>query len=206
MAVRIYGSGVPADEGADGASAKRAPMRGADSRTMQPVVPGSADERLVETVVAFRLQALAPFAGCTFGDPFGTVVAIKGAPCAHPGERGFLDAPDGVALSKALTAIGYPADRVFGIQLGGDCPANVKPLVELVDPVAIVALDAQASAALLGAYWDDGITDASLARDGVAGHAKWICGRKAVLLDDFEGSLRDDAAKRRAWAALKELA
>lgn len=201
---RIFGSGIPKDSEEEAAYAEKVRAGEAEEEP-------SRDEALSQTVEEFRAEALAAFSGFVFGDPFGLVVAVKGnpAPAPAPAEgRGFLEAPDGVALGKALDSLGYPADSLFGIQLDaqdaspGSRPvtqANLRAVIELVDPVSIVALDSRASQAVTQVF------GAQLPEPGSLPASVRLMGRTAVLLDDFEASLQSQDAKRRSWAALKAL-
>jgi len=201
---RIYGSGIPKDSVEETEYAEKVRAGAADAEAE------SRDPGLVEAVEEFRAEALSTFAGSVFGDPFGLVVAVKSNPsrAAGMGEGGFLGAPDGIALAKAIDSLGYPADSLFGIQL--DAPAaggakavtsaNLRSVIELVDPVSIVALDARGAQAVERAYGAEPTTPSRLPT------ATRLLGRTVVLLDDFEACLGSQDAKRRAWAALKSLA
>lgn len=203
---RIYGSGIPKDSAEEAQYAERVRAGVADGE------PEGRDPGLAEAVEEFRAEALSSFAGSVFGDPFGLVVAVKANP-PHTGgvegasASGFLAAPDGIALAKALDSLGYPAESLFGVQLGTSAEgggravtdANLRSVIELVDPVSIVALDARAAQAVERAYGAEPTSPARLPS------TRRLLGRTVVLLDDFEACLGSQEAKRRAWAALKGL-
>lgn len=136
------------------------------------------------------------------GDELADVLLAKGEPGA--GERAHgraLAGEDGVAIGKALDALGLPEAR-FAVctrvgAAGRDARVRrLRLLVETVDPAVIIALDTVAAedvAAALGA--------ARLS----AGKPVRVQGRTVLALDDFEGSLGDEGRKRQAWKALKSL-
>ena len=156
--------------------------------------------RKVET---FRLGALEAFSSYTAGDPFAQAVIVLGQPVAE-GE-GLLGNPVVTALAKALVAMGYRKKSLFAIGLADGAAearelerrkTTLRPLIELVDPVSVIAADALASDAVRSAFGLSGDTQ---------GHVRKL-GRSIVLLDDFAGALVDDTKKREAWHQLKHLA
>ena len=89
------------------------------------------------------------------------------------------------ALESSAAALGYGHGAVTFATLADaegalDGPA-LFALVEGLDPLCVVAADAEAATALSQAY------------------------RPAVAFDSFEQMLADDQAKQRAWALLKTL-
>lgn len=80
-----------------------------------------------------------------------------------------------------------------------DAPAlstdDVFTIVEGIDPIALVALDAASCRMLADAYRCDVPQDA---------HCR-IFGRDAAAFRDFTAMLTDEDAKQRAWAILKRL-
>ena len=73
---------------------------------------------------------------------------------------------------------------------------DVLTLLEGLDPSAIIATDAAAVSLVSGAYATPMKMDA----------ANRAACRTVVALSDFEGALKDDDAKQRAWSALKKIA
>ena len=179
-------------------------------------------ERLAQTIEEFRGESLEPFSEYTSGNPFGLVVAVSGrairvvnwageasganAPSIEPGDN-TSSTPSRAsrvadALEKAVTALGYPDKSIFWVELADNSGivdrrvAALRSLVELVDPVAVVALDQDAGMAIRSVYSDTGEEPAG-----------WIMGRKVVFLEDFAGAIlnEDVAMKRRDWVSLKKL-
>lgn len=177
--------------------------QGTSARRSAGSVGGAAhDEALARTVEEFRLTSLAAFSSYTAGDPFAEALIVCGR--SHAESSPLLEAPAVVALGKALAAMGYREDALFVIDLdngtvsAGELEhriATLRSLVELIDPVVIVAADAVASDALRSAY---GI---EAGRFG----ALRTMGRSAVLFEDFAAALDDDQAKQAAWRELKQL-
>ncbi len=184
-------------------------------------IPGAANDPadVAAQVEEFRAKALARFGDCVFGDEFALVVAVKTAAAdaanAGAGDNGFLVEPAGEALRKSLESLGYDPEALLGVVVpaaGAAAPAGTAPaidaralrqIVELVDPAAVVAMDANASAMLEAAFADARVRHDLL--QGSADTAAAVNGRTHVLLHDFEGSLDSIDAKRRAWAALRTL-
>ncbi|MGI6221026.1 MAG: hypothetical protein ACOYIP_04025 [Coriobacteriales bacterium] len=180
---------------------------------MDASVPGAYDEfeskkhrsiddyELARRVTAFRNEALEPFASYTAGDPFAQSVIVFGKPV--PGDDPLDDSVIG-ALAKALESMGYRKDSLFAISLdNGVIPETelehrrltLRPLIELVDPVAVIAVDATASDAVRAAFGLPGAGE---------GHVRAL-GRSIVMLDDFRAALENDAMKRDAWMLLRQL-
>ena len=72
---------------------------------------------------------------------------------------------------------------------------DVRTIVEGLDPVALVAVDAFAAEALSAAYRTPIMVDAP----------NRLLGRTAVVFQDFEALMKTPADKQRAWALLKKL-
>lgn len=149
-------------------------------------------------------EALAPGgpAVSSGGDELADVLLLKGEP--GTGERAHgraLAGDDGVAIGKALDALGLPEERFAACTRVGSAGAEgrghrLQLLVEAVDPAVIIALDAVAA------------DDVSAALGGPplsAGTPMQVQGRTVLALDDFEGSLGDEERKRCAWRQLKLL-
>lgn len=103
------------------------------------------------------------------------------------------------ALESSAAALGYGHGAVTFATLADaegalDGPA-LFALVEGLDPLCVVAADAEAATALSQAYRQE-LPPMKAAR---------LFGRPAVAFDSFEQMLADDQAKQRAWALLKTL-
>jgi len=149
------------------------------------------------------------FSGWSFcssrGNLLATVLLVKGQ--AGPAEQcggPALSGPDGDAATKALRALGFAADsdyRVMSRPLGDAPSADVihsrlMLLVQVIDPLVIIALDSCAAADLAGAL------EAAVPPAGIPVQ---IHGRTLLVLSGLEDSLRDERSKRVVWEQLKQL-
>ncbi len=93
---------------------------------------------------------------------------------------------------------------------------TLRQIIELVDPLSVVALDKNASQMLKQGFEDTNVVheiNSSLSQSQSSSHSLtnlkdevlYVNGRKHVFLCDFESSLNDIQAKRNAWAALRTL-
>ena len=141
--------------------------------------------------------------GARAGDPFATVMLVKGLP--GPAEIAgdpVLSGADGDAARKALAALGFDPESVFrtlsrpGGVAGTGAGARLRAQIEAVDPYAVLALDDAAgedlAAACGAAALKTGVIDAS--------------GPRILLaVAGLEASLEDPVAKRRVWRQLQAL-
>jgi hypothetical protein len=155
-----------------------------------------------------RRQQLKPFAAQVTGNPFASLVLVKGRPNAaeREGAAPFSGA-DGLALDKAVGRLGWGYGsrdtRVwFGILLPL-AASDLRLLCEIVDPLAIVTLDEEARVALIDALGPDGEGAPARLAPGAQGQ---ILGRRLTSVEGFEDALADEGAKQRAWAQLKRCA
>ena len=166
-----------------------------------PAISDTKKMILTEKAIRSQRSALAPYRDCLAGDDFAIVVAICSdeALNAVPMEQ----RADISALKKALEAMGYLPDSLALIDLSTRqlSPSELRILVEQIDPVAIVALDLAASAALYASV-GSAVRDCVDIREGV----KILMGRRVITIDGFFASLEDPERKREAWQRLKELA
>ena len=181
-------------------------------------MPGAAGdmEGLGRLELDLRAGQLARFAPFVLGSPMALVAAVRANPCAMPGPdtggRGFLDGPDGDALERTLGSLGYPEGSLMGIQLPGDfgdagsamSPADLRLVLETVDPMAVVAVDLAAAGAVAEAF--GGAVNERPVLGGAPGQvSRSVMGRTLVVVDDLESSLSSLDGKRRAWAELRAL-
>ncbi len=136
----------------------------------------------------------------------GAVVAevalVKGLPGPAESAGGVaLSGPDGEAADAALAALGWDPAQVFRTlsrpEPGIAAEKRVRRLrqqLEAVDPVVVIALDAEAAADLAEAFALDGLKP---------GAPVTRLGRTLVALSGLESSLGDPTAKRRVWRELK---
>lgn len=218
--VRIYGCGVAGgdiktDDFATQMSKDRDAMLEASSSTAP-----SDELGINEQIVRFRVSALSKYAGSISGDYFAHVVAIK------TGDA-FLDKPVGIAIKKAIESLGYDPKSLLGISV--DCinksnktssdlhttaldSKTIRQIIELVDPLSVIALDLNASQMLEQAFIDANVVHEikpTIPQTEMKCDSKnktlYINGRKHVFLNDFESSLNNIQAKRNAWAAIRTL-
>ncbi len=135
------------------------------------------------------------------GNPLGRVLVLKGLPGpAEASGDAAVSGADGDAIVKGLVALGYRDDDAF-FALTRPEPglaeerrfARVAALVEALDPLVVVALDAEAAADLSAAV-GVAVTPSAPAESA---------GRRLVALEGMEASLGDERRKHRVWAQLK---
>ncbi|MDR3307940.1 MAG: hypothetical protein LBS58_03450 [Coriobacteriales bacterium] len=149
---------------------------------------------------AIATQQLEPFAGSVIGNPLGTVVAVKGE-----GGRGF-SADESVALDKAFVALDWGDGAWCGVLLRAEGvpaldAAALRLVIEVVDPLVVVALDEAARRVLVDAFTG---AETGFPVDVAPGRSVYCAGRLLVSVDGFEASLDDEARKQRAWAQFKQ--
>jgi hypothetical protein len=138
------------------------------------------------------------------GALLATVLALKGLPGPAEATGGpAVSGADAEAFEKALAALGWdPGTAFYSLtRAAPDATAEqrrhrVRALVEAIDPIVAIALDAEAAADLGSAF------GVSLS-PGVEARAH---GRRLVALSGFESSLGDEERKRRVWRELKAAA
>ena len=137
------------------------------------------------------------FADYLDGDGSRPVMAI-GSRIASAGERNAID--------KSLEAFGYGANSCTFATLspidaqaeGGDIALDAHALfllVEGLDPLHVIALDAAAVSALGNAYRTSFRTDAPIR----------VFGRQSAAFENLDALLGSQAGKQRAWKVLKSL-
>lgn len=136
------------------------------------------------------------------GEVAARVMVVKGLPGPAEAAGGeALSGPDGDAIRKALSTLGWAADDVF-CALSGPVPQcsddkrarRLRAIVEAVDPELVVLLDAEAAADFSAGY---GVEPLGF------GVETRVAGRRVVAVDGMERSLGDDRAKRRVWNQLR---
>ena len=135
------------------------------------------------------------------GDPLALVLLVKGTPGAEDRAAGrALAGADGVAIGRALDALGLPEERfAFCSHVGRQAKARIsrtRLMTEAVDPRVVVLLDAEAAADFAAAF---GVPVPPF------GEVVRVLGREVLAVDGFEASLGDESAKRRVWKQLKAL-
>ncbi len=140
---------------------------------------------------------------------------------AYNSSRLFLDDEDGQAIQKTLDSFGYPKDGLMGVQIkvyvdgiaekeGSGTASHIKELthqdlrqiIEIVDPYALIALDKNAAEAIACAFDAEIITTV----DPVTQlEKKTLLGRLFIDIDDMSNSIHDHQKKLAAWAKLKSL-
>jgi hypothetical protein len=157
---------------------------------------------------ANRKQQLKAFAAQTSGDVLAPLILIKGkhGVAERAGKPPFSGA-DGLALDKAIGKLGWgygsqDTRTWFGILLPLSAP-DLRLICEIIDPLALVALDEEARTALVEAFES---VEEGLAKKLTPGAETWVLGRQLVSIEGFEDALSDTAAKQRVWAQLKRCA
>ena len=154
---------------------------------------------------ASELEAWLPH---LYGNRFASVLALKGesGPSEQSGNPPFFGM-DGEALENALATLGWGSNAWCGIALelpekGIIGSSELRMLVEIIDPRALLALDRQAIDALQLSF---GIE--LLPSIPIPGQITWLLGRALVYVEGFEAALisGEEEAKRRVWRELRTL-
>jgi hypothetical protein len=180
-----------------------------DAPTSQPAETAEELRRTYAAKVLAEVasaDALAPGSDAvrSRGNPVSRVLVLKGL--AGPAEASGGEAvsgADGDAIDKALTALGWAEGDAFyamtrpepGIAEDRRVP-RVKALVEALDPVVAIALDAEAAEDL----------SAAIGHEIASGKPADVAGRRYVAVDGMEASLGNDALKKAVWRQLQAAA
>lgn len=138
------------------------------------------------------------------GEVLGNLALVKGSPSEVDIAAGVvLAGDDGEAARRALEALGVAWTEVFATcsrpsaEASGEQRAvRLRRQIEAVDPLAVVALDAEAAADLV---------EATGAGTLVAGKLVRWAGRTLLAVDGLEASLTDPRRKARVWSQLRSL-
>lgn len=187
----------------------------ADHPLAKPVAGGNQRETVADVRGVFSAKVLAEVAQADAlapgsdavparGNPLARVLVLKGL--AGPAEASggtAVSGADGEAIVKALVALGYrDDDQFFALtrpEPGTDEPrrtARVRALIEAIDPIVVVALDAVA------------VEDVSAAiGEALSSGRPLDCGgRHFVAVDGMEASLGDAELKKKVWRQLQSAA
>ena len=155
---------------------------------------------------AAELEEWLPF---LHGNRFASVVVVKGEPgvAERSGQPPFFG-EDGEALESALAALGWGSNNWCGIALklpgkGVLSAPDLRLLIEILDPRALVALDSIAASMIQYCFGKE-----LMPSFPEPGQKIWLLGRALVFVDGFESALAsddDEGAKRRVWRELKAL-
>ncbi|MDR1089073.1 MAG: hypothetical protein LBL23_07375 [Coriobacteriales bacterium] len=200
------GSGRTSGKGSGKTSDKVLAKKPGTGMGTGPSAQASPGEALDFT--ALRTAVLEPWRPFLHGNRFASLVAVKGIPGrAEQSGQPFFGA-DGEALESALLALGWQSNSWCGIVL--ELPdraqltaAELRLLVETIDPRALLALDRPALRGI-----QEGFGEELLPRVPEPGQKCWLLGRALVFVDGFEAALVSDdggEAKRRVWRELKAL-
>lgn len=132
------------------------------------------------------------------GDLLAEVALVKGRPGPAEASGGrAISGADGEAAAKALEALGWDPAKTFGTlsrpdpSLHADTrAARLRAQIEAVDPLLVVALDAEAAEDLAAAF---GLPELGFGTEVAA------AGRRLLAVDGLEASLGDPKAKQRVW-------
>ncbi len=138
------------------------------------------------------------------GNPLARVLVLKGLPGPAEASGGAaVSGGDGEAIVKALVALGYRDDDAFFALTRPEPSASadrrvarVAALVEAVDPLVVVALDAEAAEDISAAV-------GARVQPGAPGE---VMGRRYVVVDGLEASLGDVRRKGKVWQQLQAAA
>lgn len=147
------------------------------------------------------------------GNAFSSVLLVKGD--LSESERSgasLLSGEDGVALRKALCALGYAPEDWAAVSSQGSAgagslaPELMRQTVAVLDPATVIACDETAANALREAYANelasvDDFDQAILAPGKVAR----VLGMRVLNLGGFAASLDDQGDKQLMWARLKRV-
>jgi hypothetical protein len=157
-------------------------------------------------LLALRRVQLEPFLAYLYGNRQASILVLKGArgTAEQGGSPPFFGA-DGAALTSAFEALGWGANGWCGILLEPlGLPMldaqQVRLLVEYIDPLVVVALDAAAAAVLAGGFEHE-----LFGKKLKMGKKTGVLGRLFLAIDDFESALNNPERKQMVWAQLKVL-
>ncbi len=159
-----------------------------------------------------EVEALEAAGAVMVGSAFPEVLFVKGTPNEREAAgEALLSGADGEALSKALTALGYPPEGwacILGRTADGEpaTPELLRRAVAVLAPFTLVALDDVARRLACEAFADDltALADLSeaLLEPGFVAHA---AGLRIVSLGGFERALASPERKQLMWARLKRV-
>jgi hypothetical protein len=159
-----------------------------------------------QDILAAQLAQLEPYQDYLYGNRLASILAIKGekGQAEAAGSAPFFGA-DGAALESAFEALGWGNNSWCGVLLEplGQVALSkeqLRLLAEIVDPRAIVALDAAAAGAVQESFGPD-----ILPKKLMLGKKTDVLGRLYLGLDGFEAALANQQQKQRIWAQLKAL-
>jgi hypothetical protein len=160
----------------------------------------------ISEVLAALLAQIEPYQAYLFGNRLASIIAIKGykGQAEAAGQAPFFG-PDGMALESAFAALGWGDNSWCGVLLEpvgqpALTAAQLRLLIEIIDPQAIVALD-KIAIDLVQECFEPDIPSIKL----MVGKKIDILGRLFVGLDGFEAALANQELKQKAWIQLKVL-
>lgn len=132
------------------------------------------------------------------GSLLPAVAVVKGLPGPAEASGGAaVSGADGVAVVKALEALGHDGSQVFftlsrpaGEIESGALTARLRGHIEAVDAALVVALDAEAAEDVAAAFGLSGL--------GLGVEVR-VAGRRLVAVEGMEAALGDATLKRRVW-------
>ena len=146
------------------------------------------------------------------GNAFSQVLLVKGEPGEEEhGDMGLFTGPDGVALRKALQALGYEPQDWAGLAVWDDAgrplsPELLREAICALDPATLIVCDPAATNAIRESYAEDLALlerfDEAMLADGVVAT---VAGMRVMSLGGFAAALSDAREKQVMWARLKQL-
>lgn len=172
------------------------------------MLTGNKPQDALPDLAAIRTAQLEPWLPFIHGDRFASLLVLKGepGPSELAGNPPFFG-EDGSALNSAFVAMGLKSTHWCGIVCGhptkGRLSArDVRELIEIIDPLALVALDRKAIEILQQSFAAEVLP--AIPKPGTKTS---LMGRTLVFVDGFEAALASDdgQAKHRVWKELKAL-
>lgn len=158
--------------------------------------------------VALRTVELKPWLSFMYGNRFARIVALKGEPGEFEKKGRPFFGLDGDALESAFISLGWGKSNWCGIAL--ELPGKrklsageLRVLLEIIDPLALVALDRCALSVIKEGYGNE-----LLPLMPQPGKTAQILGRTLLCVDGFEAALvssDNKKAKDQIWQELKAL-
>jgi hypothetical protein len=170
-------------------------------------------------------QQLKPFAAQVVGNPLAVVLAVTARPLSAAaaealekalialgwGEHSWCGLALGIdehgtwSEKAALAPMVCPPHKARAGEPTPYCPqllasGELRLVVEIVDPLAVLALDEDARRALMTAFASE---ELGLLTEFSAGSSRSVLGRNFVSVDGFEAALSDAQRKQVIWAQLK---
>lgn len=138
-------------------------------------------------------SVLEAYAGFVEGAPESLLLAVSGAMPTDDAREALASSAERLGFRRSIAWLRLRPESSDAPTLGAD---DLFAIVEGLDPIALVALDAPSCRLLADAYRCDVPQDAPCR----------IFGRNAAAFHSFESMLGSNELKQKAWSILKRLA